>query len=102
MRPLAIITLFFATLAIASPTDDSNAENQDPDFRPVVPLGVNRCRRGYDRCIAVCRDDPVHPGLYFSTYQTFPRRLDKIEMINSNPSLASDATSKTLARDVDM
>ncbi|KAI2793562.1 hypothetical protein POX_a00143 [Penicillium oxalicum] len=85
MRPLAIITLFFATLAIASPTDDSNAENQDPDFRPVVPLGVNRCRRGYDRCIA-----------------TFPRRLDKIEMINSNPSLASDATSKTLARDVDM
>ncbi|EPS34890.1 hypothetical protein PDE_09854 [Penicillium oxalicum 114-2] len=72
MRPLAIITLFFATLAIASPTDDSNAENQDPDFRPVVPLG------------------------------TFPRRLDKIEMINSNPSLASDATSKTLARDVDM
>lgn len=47
MRPLAVLALFFAALAMASPVE-TNEPNE-----PVVPMDTNRCRRGYDRCIAV-------------------------------------------------
>lgn len=47
MRPLAVLALFFAGLAIASPVED-NKSNE-----PIPPMNEARCRRGYERCIAV-------------------------------------------------
>ena len=54
MRPLEVIAFFFAALALASPVDEQNELNQ-----PIVPTDPvlfpdeDRCRRGYDQCVAV-------------------------------------------------
>jgi hypothetical protein len=47
MRHLAVLALFLAAVAMASP-----AENKESN-EPVVPLEEDRCRPGYERCIAV-------------------------------------------------
>jgi hypothetical protein len=51
MRPLAILALVFATLAISSPVEEHSEPVEANE--PVIPPGEDRCRRGYDECIAV-------------------------------------------------
>lgn len=49
MRPLAVLALFFAALAIASPVEENDNEPNDP----VIPLDENRCGPGYEPCLTV-------------------------------------------------
>lgn len=53
MRPLAFLTLFLAALAVASPVDEQYELNE-----PVLPQDEDRCKQGYDECIAV-RNSPI-------------------------------------------
>lgn len=54
MRPLTALALFLAALALASPVDEQNGLNQPivPND-PVLPPDEDRCRPGYDQCVAV-------------------------------------------------
>lgn len=48
MRPFSFLTLFLAALAVASPVDEQNELNE-----PILPPGEDRCKQGYDQCVAV-------------------------------------------------
>lgn len=71
MRPLAVLALFFAALTLAAPVDEQNDPNEAivPND-PVFPPDLDRCRRGYDQCVAV--RNSLSSCHMRSTYSTDP------------------------------